>query len=83
MNDTLLEKSPLKEAIIKGVDISIYRELTGGIYFGEKHLSEDGTLASDLCAYHKEEIERIRNHTDLSSSQILFYAFRDLGLKIA
>lgn len=57
--DTLLEKSPLKEAIIKGVDISIYRELTGGIYFGEKHLSEDGTLASDLCAYHKEEIERI------------------------
>ncbi len=56
---TLLDKSPLKEDIIQGTDISIYRELTGGIYFGEKHLSEDGTVASDLCIYSQEEIERI------------------------
>ncbi len=55
----LLDKSPLKSEIIKGTDISIYRELTGGIYFGEKKLSEDGNLASDLCQYSREEIERI------------------------
>ena len=57
--ETLLDKSPLKKHIIQGTDISIYRELTGGIYFGEKHLSEDGNKASDLCEYSKHEIERI------------------------
>lgn len=57
--ETLLEKSPLKKEIIQGTDISIYRELTGGIYFGEKKLSEDGNTASDLCEYSREEIERI------------------------
>jgi len=56
---TLLTKSPLKKDIIKGTDISIYRELTGGIYFGEKYLSEDGDTASDLCEYKRHEIERI------------------------
>jgi 3-isopropylmalate dehydrogenase len=57
--DTLLEKSPLKKEIITGTDISIYRELTGGIYFGKKTISDDGNYASDLCGYSKEEIERI------------------------
>ncbi|WP_400076570.1 3-isopropylmalate dehydrogenase [Winogradskyella sp. R77965] len=57
--ETLLDKSPLKKHIIQGTDISIYRELTGGIYFGEKQLSEDGNKASDLCEYSREEIERI------------------------
>lgn len=57
--DTLLGKSPLKKTTIKGADISIFRELTGGIYFGEKKLSEDGNTASDLCEYSREEIERI------------------------
>ena len=57
--DTLLDKSPLKQNIIEGTDISIYRELTGGIYFGEKHLSDNGNVASDLCEYSREEIERI------------------------
>lgn len=57
--ETLVDKSPLKRNIIEGTDISIYRELTGGIYFGEKQLSEDGNVASDLCEYSKEEIERI------------------------
>jgi 3-isopropylmalate dehydrogenase len=56
---TLLDKSPLKKHIIEGTDISIYRELTGGIYFGEKFLSDDGNYASDLCGYSREEIERI------------------------
>lgn len=57
--DSLVKKSPLKKSIIKGTDISIYRELTGGIYFGKKFLSEDGNIASDLCEYARYEIERI------------------------
>ncbi len=57
--ETLLDKSPLKKDIIEGTDMVIYRELTGGIYFGEKKLSEDGTVASDLCEYSEAEIERI------------------------
>jgi 3-isopropylmalate dehydrogenase len=57
--DTLLDKSPLKKHIIENTDIVIYRELTGGIYFGEKTLSEDGTQASDLCSYSRGEIERV------------------------
>lgn len=57
--ETLLNKSPLKQNIIKDTDISIYRELTGGIYFGKKHLSEDQNTASDLCEYSRHEIERI------------------------
>jgi len=51
--------SPLKEAALEGVDLLIYRELTGGIYFGEKFTSEDGLFASDTCNYHTDEIERI------------------------
>ena len=57
--NSLLDKSPLKKDIIAGTDISIYRELTGGIYFGEKQLSKDLNTASDLCLYTREEIERI------------------------
>ena len=57
--ESLIDKSPLKKHIIQGTDISIYRELTGGIYFGEKHLSKDGNTASDLCLYTRPEIERI------------------------
>jgi 3-isopropylmalate dehydrogenase len=51
--------SPLKSKNIEDVDFVIYRELTGGIYFGSKELSEDGTQASDACVYSVEEIERI------------------------
>ena len=51
--------SPLKESHLPGVNFVIYRELTGGIYFGKKELSEDGTEASDLCIYNKSEISRI------------------------
>jgi len=57
--DQLLEHSPLKKEIIKDTDIVIYRELTGGIYFGIKELSEDGKVAFDGCSYTVEEIERI------------------------
>ena len=51
--------SPLKSKQLKNVDFVIFRELTGGIYFGKKELSEDRTYASDLCAYSKHEIERV------------------------
>lgn len=57
--DSLKEISPLKMDRIANVDIEMYRELTGGIYFGEKNLNEEGTIASDLCTYSVIEIERI------------------------
>ncbi|MFK7048579.1 3-isopropylmalate dehydrogenase [Flavobacterium columnare] len=66
--ETLLSKSPLKREIIQGTDMIIYRELTGGIYFGEKKLNEAGTIASDLCEYSKEEIERI-SHLAFKAAQ--------------
>ena len=55
----LIHMSPLKEDRIKGADFVVYRELTGGIYFGEKTRSEDGQSASDGCIYSVPEIERI------------------------
>ena len=56
---SLRHLSPLKEKQLQDVDFVIYRELTGGIYFGKKETSEDSTEASDLCIYNKSEIERI------------------------
>ena len=41
------------------MDFVIYRELTGGIYFGKKEINSDNTIASDDCVYTREEIERI------------------------
>src|SRR5665213_441014 len=58
---SLLHLSPLKEKNLTGVDFIIYRELTGGIYFGKKELNKEGTEASDLCIYNKDEIARIAN----------------------
>ncbi len=51
--------SPLKSKQLEGVDFVILRELTGGIYFGKKELSEDQNTASDDCVYTRIEIERI------------------------
>lgn len=51
--------SPLKEERLKNVDFVVYRELTGGIYFGDKGRSEDRTMAYDHCNYSIHEIERI------------------------
>lgn len=51
--------SPLKADRLEDVDFVIYRELTGGIYFGRKEMSEDGAEAFDLCTYHRSEIKRI------------------------
>lgn len=55
--DELAAASPIKSELLKGVDLIVVRELTGGIYFGEKTRTE--TSASDLCTYHTHEIERI------------------------
>ncbi|MBL1230236.1 3-isopropylmalate dehydrogenase [Enterococcus sp. BWB1-3] len=55
--DAVVHLSPLKEENVKGVDFIVVRELTGGIYFGEKKLEED--QASDLCIYTKKEMQRI------------------------
>lgn len=49
--------SPIKHERLQGVDLMVVRELTGGIYFGEKTRDEDS--ASDLCTYYRHEIERI------------------------
>ena len=57
--ESLLDSSPLKKEIISGTDFVVYRELTGGIYFGDKGISEDGNSAYDTCSYNVEEIERI------------------------
>ncbi|HMO33353.1 MAG TPA: 3-isopropylmalate dehydrogenase [Lacibacter sp.] len=56
---SLQHLSPLKSKQLEDVDFVIFRELTGGIYFGEKHTSEDGNYASDTCSYSRMEIERI------------------------
>ena len=55
----LVENSLLPKKVISGTDFVIYRELSSGIYFGEKSTSEDGTVASDLCKYSEGEISRI------------------------
>jgi len=53
----LMAASPLKEERLEGVDFLVVRELTGGIYFGDK--SEGTDQASDLCTYSAEEVSRI------------------------
>jgi 3-isopropylmalate dehydrogenase len=53
----LYDASPLRRERIEGTDLLVVRELTGGIYFGEKTRTKDS--ASDLCIYTVAEIERI------------------------
>jgi 3-isopropylmalate dehydrogenase len=53
----LLDASPLKRERIEGTDLLVVRELTGGIYFGERGLEKD--VAFDTCVYSVGEIERI------------------------
>jgi 3-isopropylmalate dehydrogenase len=53
----LLDTSPLKRDRIEGTDLLVVRELTGGIYFGDRGL--DGDTAHDTCVYSEGEVERI------------------------
>ena len=53
----LYDASPLKRELIDGTNLTVVRELTGGIYFGEKTRTAD--RASDDCVYTRHEIERI------------------------
>lgn len=57
--DSLLHKSPLRRELVEGANFVCIRELTGGIYFGEKGRSEDRNTAFDTCTYTRKEIERI------------------------
>src|SRR5436309_9916930 len=56
-SSALLDASPLKRERIEGTDLLVVRELTGGIYFGER--GRKGGAAFDTCTYSEEEIERI------------------------
>jgi len=53
----LVHHSPLKPELLDGADFICIRELTGGMYFGEKFESDE--RAYDTCAYTRPEIERI------------------------
>ena len=55
----LVHKSPLKEELVSGADFLCIRELTGGMYFGEKGRLDGGDTAYDTNIYHRFEIERI------------------------
>ena len=60
--DALVDASPLKSAVVRGVDLLIVRELTGGIYFGKpskQWTTEQGRRAVDTLPYGEEEVERI------------------------
>jgi 3-isopropylmalate dehydrogenase len=53
----LVAASPMRPDVIAGTDLLVVRELTGGIYFGEKTRTDRS--ASDVCVYEAAEIERI------------------------
>ncbi len=56
---SLIHKSPLRRELIENADFVCIRELTGGIYFGDKGRNEAGDKAWDVCEYTKPEVERI------------------------
>lgn len=56
---SLIDKSPLKRERIEGTDLVFLRELTGGIYFGEKGRRDGGETAFDNCVYTRAEVIRL------------------------
>ena len=56
---SLVDKSPLKTELVDGADFLCIRELTGGMYFGEKGRKDGGNTAYDTCIYSRAEVERI------------------------
>jgi 3-isopropylmalate dehydrogenase len=69
----LYDASPLRRERIEGTDLLVVRELTGGIYFGEK--TRTATHASDLCEYSVAEVERI--------ARVAFTAARERSGRVA
>jgi 3-isopropylmalate dehydrogenase len=59
--DCLIDASTIKREVLQGTDLIVVRELTGGIYFGEKFRREgaNGQEAVDTCVYSVKEVERI------------------------
>ena len=57
--ESLLHKSPLRRELVEGANFVAIRELTGGIYFGEKGRKDNGNTAFDTCTYTRAEVERI------------------------
>ncbi|WP_418791494.1 3-isopropylmalate dehydrogenase [Phosphitispora sp. TUW77] len=59
--EALIDASTLKKEVIEGIDIMVIRELTGGLYFGEKKREKtaSGQIAVDSLVYSTEEITRI------------------------
>jgi 3-isopropylmalate dehydrogenase len=57
--ESLLHKSPLRRELVEGADFVAIRELTGGIYFGDKGRRDNGNTAFDTCTYTRTEVERI------------------------
>ncbi|WP_457618674.1 3-isopropylmalate dehydrogenase [Lutibacter sp.] len=56
---SLIDNSPLKRERIEGTDLVFLRELTGGIYFGEKGRKDGGETAFDTCTYTRKEVIRL------------------------
>ena len=56
---SLIDKSPLKRERIEGTDLIILRELTGGVYFGERGRKDNSNTAFDTMTYERFEIERL------------------------
>lgn len=56
---SLVDKSPLKKELVEGADFLCVRELTGGMYFGQKGRLDNGDTAYDTNIYHRFEVERI------------------------
>lgn len=58
-SDSLVEQSPLKAEVCRGTDFTIVRELTGGIYFGDRKEDDGSGFALDTEPYSRMEIERV------------------------
>ncbi|BFZ59396.1 3-isopropylmalate dehydrogenase [Saitoella coloradoensis] len=58
-SESLIEYSPLKEHVCKGTDITMIRELVGGVYFGDRKEDDGSGFALDTMPYSREEIERV------------------------
>jgi 3-isopropylmalate dehydrogenase len=58
-SDSLVDASPLKASVCRGTDFVIVRELTGGIYFGERKEDDGSGSAWDTEPYSRAEVERV------------------------